>query len=154
MEDTRNEDSIPILLAKISHAYFGLLFHQMTDAGLHPGQVPIIKLLYEEENLSQKEIAARLHVKPPTVNVSIRRLEQTGMVRRSADAEDQRVTRIHLTEKGRDLEARIRRTVQENEKILLSGFSETELCLAKRFLEQMLENLRSVPGNDWPCDKM
>lgn len=153
MKNTGGEDSIQILVAKISHAYCGLLFHQMADAGIHPGQVPIIKLLYEKENLSQKEIAARLHVKPPTVNVSIRRLEQAGMVSRSTDTQDQRVTRIHLTEKGRELEDRIRRTLQESEKILLSGFSDTELCLAKRFLEQMLENLRSVPGNDWPFDK-
>ena len=37
--------------------------------------------------------------------------------------------------------------VKENEKILLEGFSETELCLLRRFLEQIIENIDKIPGN-------
>ncbi len=34
--------------------------------------------------------------------------------------------------------------VHENEKILLDGFSEAELCLL-RFLEQITENIEKIP---------
>ena len=37
--------------------------------------------------------------------------------------------------------------VKENEKILLEGFSETELCLLRRFLEQIIENIDKIPDN-------
>ena len=36
--------------------------------------------------------------------------------------------------------------VQENEKILLDGLSETELCLLRRMLEQITENIDKIPG--------
>ena len=36
----------------------------------------------------------------------LRRMEQAGLVRRTRDAEDERLMRIHLTAKGRRLEAR------------------------------------------------
>ena len=34
----------------------------------------------------------------------------------------------------------------ENEKILLDGFSDAELCLLRRFLEQITENIDKIPG--------
>ena len=36
--------------------------------------------------------------------------------------------------------------VKENEKILLDGLSETELCLLRRMLEQITENIDKIPG--------
>ena len=36
--------------------------------------------------------------------------------------------------------------VRENEKILLDGLSETELCLLRRMLEQITENIDKIPG--------
>ena len=36
----------------------------------------------------------------------------------------------------------------ENEKMLLQGFNETEVCLLKRFLQQILDNMELLPGKD------
>ena len=42
--------------------------------------------------------------------------------------------------------------VKENEKILLSGLSDAELCLLRRMLEQITENIDKIPGNSGKND--
>ena len=60
---------------------------------------------------------------------------------------DQRISRIYLTEKGKQAKEDGMKKVKENEKILLSGLSDAELCLLKRMLEQITENIDKIPGN-------
>ena len=69
-----------------------------------------------------------------------------GFLFRKADEKDQRVSRIYLTEKGKQAKERGMKRVEENEKILLDGFSDAELCLLRRFLEQITENIDKIPG--------
>ena len=49
----------------------------------------------------------------------------------------------------RKYEARLKedgmKKVEENEKIILDGFNDTELCLLRRFLEQITENIEKIP---------
>ena len=66
------------------------------------------------------------------------------MVERKNDEKDQRVMRIYLTEKGRRLTETAKMYIEENEKALFRGFSESELCLMKRFFKQMADNLEGV----------
>ena len=54
--------------------------------------------------------------------------------------------RVYLTDKGKETVKRIMRKAEEMEKIMFQDFSETELCLMRRFFEQMLNNLHSMPG--------
>ena len=96
-------------------------------------------------SLSQREIAEKLRIKPPTVNVTVQRLEKAGFLCRKADEKDQRISRIYLTEKGRQAKEDGMKKVEENEKILLDGFNDTELCLLRRFLEQITENIEKIP---------
>lgn len=35
--------------------------------------------------------------------------------------------------------------LRENEKILFGNFSETELCLMRRFFRQMIQNIETMP---------
>lgn len=51
-------------------------FGQMQELGIYPGQIPVLGLLAHKDGLSQREIAEKLHIKPPTVNVTVQRLEK------------------------------------------------------------------------------
>ncbi len=46
------------------------------EIGIYPRQMPIMGLLKEHDGYSQSELAARMHVKPPTVTVTVHRLEK------------------------------------------------------------------------------
>ena len=98
-----------------------------------------------QRRTDQREIAEKLHIKPPTVNVTVQRLEKAGFLYREADEKDQRISRIYMTEKGKQAKESGMKKVQDNEKILLDGFSEEDLCLLRRFLDQITENIEKIP---------
>ena len=124
----------------------------MQELGIYPGQIPVLGLLAYKDGLSQREIAEHLRIKPPTVNVTVQRLEKAGFLFRKADEKDQRVSRIYLTEKGKQAKERGMKRVEENEKILFDGFSDAELCLLRRFLEQITANIDKIPGSSGKND--
>ena len=70
---------------------------------------------------------------------------QIPVLYREADEKDQRISRIYMTEKGKQAKESGMKKVQDNEKILLDGFSEEDLCLLRRFLDQITENIEKIP---------
>lgn len=147
MEDKKSAENkgIQNLFVQLNRAYGSKCFGQMAALGLHPGQIPIIMLLAEHEDMSQKDIAEELHVKPPTVNVMVQRMEKSGIIGRRHDPDDQRVIRVFLTEKGRQMKECAARQVEKNEEYVLKGFTEAEKCLFRRFMEQIIENISNIP---------
>ena len=129
-EKQDRQKSMQALFLEINRRYMGKCFSKMG----------------KNEEYSQKEIAQILGVKPPTVTVSIQRLEKMGMVCRKQDEHDKRITRIRLTDKGNEVIQKGLATMHETEKYLFRNFSETELCLMRRFFNQLLENINTMPG--------
>lgn len=136
--------NLQMLLLKASHMYFASNYEQLTAKGLHPGQVPMLRLLSKKGGMSQREIAQALHVKPPSVAVSIRRMENVGLLVRMADEKDQRVTRISLSPKGWEAIEDVQEIFKKNQEILFRGFTESEECLMRRFLLQIIKNLEEM----------
>ena len=143
-----NEKSIQSLMMEISRMYMEKCFMKLKKLGIHPRQIPILAVLYKEDGCSQKELAAKLGVKPPTVTVSIQRLEKSGLLIRMQDEKDQRVSRIFLSEEGKKIIKEGMQMAREGEKQILAGFSESELCLMRRFCMQIKENIAAMPGPD------
>lgn len=144
MMDEKLENSIQGLFMRATHVYFQKNFQLLNEFGLHPGQPPMLWHLFREEGLSQKELACRLKVKPPTVNVSLQRLEKADYICRRQDEKDQRVSRIYLTEKGRELAKRLEGMMAKNEIQMTRNFTEAEICLLSRFLRQLTENIEAI----------
>ena len=127
------------MFMRIDRRFMAKCFGQMQELGIYPGQIPVLGLLAHKDGLSQREIAEKLHIKPPTVNVTVQRLEKAGFLYREADEKDQRISRIYMTEKGKQAKESGMKKVQDNEKILLDGFSEEDLCLLRRFRAQLVD---------------
>ena len=130
-----NEKSIQRLIMEISRMYVEKCFGKLKGLGIHPRQMPILAVLWKEDGCSQKELASQLGVKPPTVTVSIQRL-------------------IYLTEEGKAIINEGMRMVKEGEKQVLTGFSESELCLMKRFCIQIKENIAAMPAPEFSPEEM
>jgi len=70
-----------------------------------PSHGDILCFLYSEKcGLSINTLAQKVHRTQPTVTVLVNKLEKLGYVKRSKDEVDQRITMIHLTDKGWELE--------------------------------------------------
>ena len=67
---------------------------------------------------------------------------------------EEKETRIFNWTNGiNDEELQEVKKVIENEKILLDGLSDAELCLLRRFLEQITANIDKIPGGTGRTNK-
>ena len=93
------------------------------------------------DGCSQLELVRKTHLKAPTVSVTLRRLEDEGMVERRTDELDMRVTRVFLTEQGRAHNMRIWERLRSIDRELMQGFSEEETAQLLKYLERMRDNI-------------
>lgn len=142
-DEKERQSSFLSLFMKVDRYFMTKCFGQMQELGIYPGQIPVWACV-RKGGLSQREIAKILHIKPPTVNVSIQRLEKAGFLYKKPDEKDQRVTRIYMTEKGKEIKAKALERIHKNEAVMMEGFSEAEQCLLRRFLEQILVNIEKI----------
>ncbi|MCJ7738062.1 MAG: MarR family transcriptional regulator [Anaerolineae bacterium] len=121
--------------------------HALLEAiGLHRGQPPVLHALWEQEGLSQSELAARIHVTAPTLSRMIQRMAKAGLLTTEDDPADHRVSRVYLTDAGRAIKDRVQSTWAQLGSEMLAGFTPEETELAGRFLERMAANIEHVGG--------
>jgi DNA-binding MarR family transcriptional regulator len=82
-----------------------------------------------------------LHVQPATITKMIKRMERAGFVERSHDTEDQRVSRVYLTDAGRNIRDAVEGVLRELEEQTFAGFSSEECALLNQFLFRIRHNL-------------
>ena len=91
-----------------------------------PGARLLLAHLALQDGQSQLELVRLTHLRPPTVSVILRKMEEEGIVRRQSDEHDQRVTRVYLTDFGRKTDEETIRRIQRTDALALSGLSEDE----------------------------
>ena len=126
---------------------------QLAEVGLYRGQPPILMLLYKNDGMSQKEMARALNLSPATMTVTLKRMEKAGLVLREMDEHDQRILRVHLSEKGREMcetgESRIGVVTAE----LLEGFTLEEQQQLNEYLGRIARNMERVVEKEPEQDK-
>jgi DNA-binding MarR family transcriptional regulator len=141
MSSPSKSESLDFLLAQICRLHHVRAHTLLEVLGLYCGQPPLLRALWEQEGLTHGELAARLHVQPATVTKMLRRMEKAGFVERRPDTEDQRVSRVYLTDAGRAIQNEVKQVWHILENETFDGFTTEERALLRRFLRQMRENL-------------
>ncbi len=85
-----------------------------------------------------QDLADGLNVTAPTVSVSVRRLEEAGMLERRDDPQDGRAVQLFLTETGQALHQRARMFRQEKMRNLLQGLAPQQRIDLLTLLEQAI----------------
>ncbi|MBG0786837.1 MAG: MarR family transcriptional regulator [Anaerolineaceae bacterium] len=141
--DNEIYDSLDFLLHRVILAHRNLIRHKMEELGLHRGQPPVLFALQEHDGLPNSELAEFLHITPATLTNKVKRMEKAGLVIRRRDPEDERISRVFMTEKGRGIMNELHRSVMDREKILLEGFSAVEAEALKVQLRRVLGNIET-----------
>lgn len=95
--------SVGAALARAGMAHRARAQELLAAVGLHPGQEFLLCELWGRDPRTPGQLADALGVEPPTVSKMVRRLEASGLVQREPDPTDGRRTRVHLTDRGREL---------------------------------------------------
>lgn len=138
------EECTHLLFGQVMHAYMQKSMGVFKEFQVHPGQAFLLNILDKENGMSQKELAEHIGVKPPSITVMLKKLEQEKYIEKKQDEKDQRVTRIYITESGRKLAKKVTDALQDMEKQAFSNMTELEVALLRRLLLQMKENLKNM----------
>jgi DNA-binding MarR family transcriptional regulator len=133
-------DSISYLLVQTCKAHRALAEKLWSEIGLHVGQDMILRQLWPAEGCTQSELADRLCIQPATVTKMLQRMEQTKLIERRGDPEDQRVSRVYLTDQGRELFQPHEEVWAKLEDYLVEGLSLEERVLLRRLLMHIRDN--------------
>jgi len=89
-------------LSKFMRFHSQLLFKLTSEKGIYPGQAVCLWFINQNSGISQRDLAEKMHVAPPTVTLMLQKLEKAGLVIRKEDERDQRLSHTYLTNAGVD----------------------------------------------------
>ena len=135
------EDELRELLDKISAEMRRNYAEMLRELNLHVGQEQLLCRLWKEDGITQIQLSERLNCEPPTITNMVKSLENHGFVVRKKDPEDGRVSRVYLTQAGRDLSEPIEQIWKKQQGKLLAGILPEERLLLRRLMKQMADNL-------------
>ncbi len=92
-----------------------------------------------------KDIEENFNLSHPTVSGILSRLEKKDFIEFRPDQQDKRCKRIYILPKGADCNERIYRTIQENEGLIVRGFSQEEMAQFADLLTRAANNLGCAP---------
>lgn len=141
MECERLSTTTGFFLARVCKAQYRRARALLDDIGLYRGQQFVLCALWKEEGLTHSELAERLSVSAATVTNGLKRMEHAGFLERRPDPEDQRVSRVYLTDAGRNIRGAVERVWAELERETFRGLSEQERDTLGQLLKRVYENL-------------
>lgn len=141
MPESEVFDSIGFLLIRTMRSYRNLVRQEVLDFGLHRGQPHVLLALQCQEGLSNSELAEFLEITPATLTNKIKRMEKAGWLIRRRDADDERVSRIYLTDQGRGMLESLGQAMGDIERIVRRDFSQDDIQCMKTALNKIIANI-------------
>ncbi|MDO3413263.1 MarR family transcriptional regulator [Saccharibacillus sp. CPCC 101409] len=135
-----NRYNAAALISRINDQAQKLITSELEKRGIEgivPSHGGVLMFLYRKDELSVTELAEAINRTQPTLTVLVNKLEKLGYVKRSKSREDQRVTLIGLTPKGRELEPVFREVSDLLNETLYGGLSAEEGIELERLLENV-----------------
>lgn len=146
--NSRSEGEDPITLMEDITRLFHDKIEKNPLHNLNNTQRLIIMSISKNEGTSQLDLVNTTKLKPPTVSVTLQKLEKDGIVYRIRNEFDLREAKVYLTEKGKNINLKLRETINEEEELLLSCFSEEEntilLSLLKKMRNGIIERIYNI----------
>ncbi len=148
MKNEKEPDTLDFLLAQVSHLHHQRVHQLLERIGLYRGQPGVLFALWEQEGLTQTELANQMQNSPATVSKMLQRMEKAGFIQRRPDADDQRVTRVYLTCAGRDVKQKVETVFTTLEAEDFANLTSEECDVLRRLLLQVRQNLATTTGEE------
>lgn len=112
---------------------------------LTPYQWIVLYRLMQKDGLNQAEIAELTTRDRPNITRIVNVMEQRGLIERRPAVSDRRVNRVFLTNKGRELFARLPGIVSDHLERATRNIPANDLLITKSVLRRMSRNLQAAP---------
>lgn len=136
-------DRMAHLVKDVSRSFLRSLQARLAEAGVSLGHWTFLRILWEQDGLTQRALSQEAGVMEPTTVVALRAMEELGYITRERLPENRKNIYVFLTAKGKALKRKLVPLAEEVNAVALRGLNEGELEVARRCLLVMLDNLAS-----------
>ena len=125
------------LLHREAYKYFE---KRMGKIGVHKGMIPLMKMLYCEDGVSQQTLCENIQVDKANVTRMLKRLETNGTIERRENPADGRSNLIYLTQKGKEMQPKFHAILVDWSEILTKGIDEDKKEMLRFLLKKCITN--------------
>jgi DNA-binding MarR family transcriptional regulator len=134
-------DRLAHLVRDASRAFHKALQVRLARHGVPFGHWTFLRILWEADGLTQKELSARAGVMEPTTFTAIKAMEALGYIERRQQPTNKKNMYVHLTKQGRALKKKLVPLAEETNHVSIEGLAAAEIAVTRKVLLAMIENL-------------
>jgi len=134
-------ENLPFEIAETAHAMRRAFDRRAATLGVTRAQWKVLFRLARTPGLRQVELADQLDVEPITLSRIVDRLEEAGLVERTADPADRRAWRLQVTAQAQPLIEKLRRLAEQLMAEAFAHIDPQELNAMRTTLSKIRENL-------------
>ena len=137
-------ESSGYLVRDAHRAFQRLLEKRIAPYGVTRGQWYFLRVLWNEDGLSQRELSARVGMMEPTTVIALRSMEKSGLIRRVRSADDKRKAQVWLTPKAKRMRKtllQVARTITDEAE---AGIRRDDLAVLRRIMPRITANLDRI----------
>jgi DNA-binding MarR family transcriptional regulator len=131
--------SIGFLLSKAYQRAWAIMREELESYDLTPPQFGLLAFLWRQDGLTQVELSDKGQIDRTTIGGLVDRLEKIDLVERRPHPQDRRAYKIHLTERGKELEGPLSDCADRFYSKFTKGLNEQEISELRRILEILRE---------------
>lgn len=139
-----SETSIGYLLRDTYRAFTKILQARISAHGVTIGQWYFLRVLWDEDGLTQRELSQRVGMMEPTTVTALNGMEKRGYVTRVRNTDDKRKVNIFLTDKGKALRNVLLPHAIDVNIRSVAGVPEEDVEAVRRTLHAMKRNLEAL----------
>lgn len=117
---------------------------RLVEHGVSFGHWTFLRILWERDGLTQRELSDEAGVAEPSTNAAIKSMEEAGYVTRKRLPDNKKNIYVRLTPKGLALKAKLVPLAKSVNRDAVRGVSAADVETARRVLLAVKENLRKI----------
>lgn len=130
------------LFIKCARLHHALVEQRVSALGLHRSQHSALLAASRFDGISQKQLSDEMEISPAAVTVTLKKLENQGLVKKLQSPDDSRTNRVSVTSKGRELIIKTSEIFDEVDRGTFNGFTDDEIAVLTGYLERVSDNLK------------
>lgn len=135
------EQSLGYLFRYGYRAFARAISAELQPFDISSGQWSVLRVLWENEGLSQVELADRMRIEKASLTGVLDVMERRGLISRTRNSDDRRKVNIHLTPRARVLKEKLLPFRTKINKKATRGMTSEEVETLRRLLAQVISNL-------------
>lgn len=140
------KDRMAHLVKDAARSYLRSLQARLAPHAVPLGHWVFLRILWEQDGLTQRELSQEAGVMEPTTAVALRAMEELGLIRRERMPDNRKSIYVFLTRRGKALKARLVPLAEEVNHLAMAGLTQQEIAITRRSLLVMLDNLTGDPA--------